>query len=90
MVQVDAGIDSFKGGIDGVSFLISAYNIVAHVQWYDLLVVEDVLDNNDRTARTVNSQLFAVGILFLLCLTKLTDSNAYAKLLATLVTLEYQ
>jgi monomeric isocitrate dehydrogenase len=53
--------------------------------------MEHVLDNDNAATRRVDSWQLRVErfILFLLCLAELADTNADAKLLATLVALEY-
>ena len=47
VVQVDAGVNGFKGCVNGISFLIAADDVVAHVQGDFLLVVKHVLDDDD-------------------------------------------
>ena len=53
MVEVDAGINSLEGGVDGVAFLIAAYDVVAHLQGNGLLIVEHVFDDRDATVLAV-------------------------------------
>ena len=47
MIEIDAGIDSLESGIGGITFLVTTNDVVAHLQWDNLLVVEYVLDNYD-------------------------------------------
>ena len=94
VVQVNTGVDGLEGCVDGIALLVAAYDVVAHVEGNDLLVVEDVLDNDDAaTGRFVGGALavgIQLGILFLLGVAQLGDSDADAELLAALVTLEHQ
>ena len=53
VVQVDAGVNSLKGGVDGIALLISANDVVAHLEGNDLLVVKHILDDGDGADRRV-------------------------------------
>jgi len=90
VVKIYAGVDSLEGSIDGVALLITANDVVTHLQGNDLLVVEHILNDDDATTGAVAYWFLPVSIFLLLRLTELADTNADAKLLATLVTLEYQ
>ena len=50
VVQVDAGVNSLEGGVDGVALLVAANDVVAHLKGDFLLVVEDVFDDDDGSA----------------------------------------
>ena len=90
VVKIYAGVDSLEGSIDGVALLITANDVITHLQGNDLLVVEHILNDDDATTGAVSYWFLPVSIFLLLGLTELADTNADAKLLATLVTLEYQ
>lgn len=90
VVKIYAGVDSLEGSIDRVALLITANDVVTHLQGNDLLVVEHILNDDDATTGAVAYWFLSVSIFLLLRLTELADTNADAKLLATLVTLEYQ
>ena len=47
VVQVNTGVDGLEGCVDGIALLVAAYDVVAHVEGNDLLVVEDVLNDDD-------------------------------------------
>jgi hypothetical protein len=49
MVQIDAGVNGLEGAVGGIAFLITAYDIIAHVQGKDLLVMKNILDNDEIT-----------------------------------------
>ena len=87
MIEVYARVDSLESGIGWVALLIATYNVVAHLQWYDLLVMKHVFDYNDRSATLFVGLL--VRILVLLSLTEFAHTNAYAKLLAAVGALEH-
>jgi hypothetical protein len=50
MVQVYTGVNGLKGTVGGIAFLVTPNHVIAHMQGNDLLEMEHVLDNNDRTA----------------------------------------
>ena len=94
MVQVHTGIYRFKGTVGWIALLVAPNDIVAHAEGDDLLEMEYILDNHDGTAgflsRTLTVVLGEFRTFLLLGATKFGDADAYAKLLATFVTLEYQ
>jgi hypothetical protein len=49
MIQVYAGIHGLKSAVGWIAFLVSAYNVVAHVQGDYLLVMKHVFDNYDAS-----------------------------------------
>ena len=88
VVEVNAGVNGFEGGVDRVAFLVAAYDVVAHLQGNYLLVVEYVLDDNDRATAFLVGLL--VGVVLLLRSLQFRGPDAYAELLATFVALEDQ
>ena len=87
MIQVYTGVDCLESGVGWVALLIATNNVVAHLQWDDLLVMEYVFDYNNRAATLFVGLL--IRILVLLSLTEFAHTNAYAKLLAAVRALEY-
>ena len=85
MVEVDAGVNGLEGSVDGVALLVAANDVVAHLQGYLLLVVEDVFDDDDGSPSPLRSPLQTSprrGGFF--------GGYSDAELLATLVALEDQ
>ena len=64
MAGVDAWVDGLDGLVDAGAFDVAAEDVVSHLEWYDLLVVEDVLDYDDA-AEVVVVGVFVESLVFL-------------------------
>ncbi len=83
---VNARVNGFYRSVYRVSFLVSANDVVAHLQRYYLLIVEDVFYNNNASISVLVS--IFVGVLLLLSCPELADTNPYSELLAAVRTLK--
>jgi len=88
VLGVDAGVDGVDGAVDVAAQHLATEDVVAHVEGDDLLVVEHVL--YDYNAALLFGVLLFVEDFLLLGGTQLAYTNAYGKLLAAVVALEYQ
>ena len=86
--HINAGVVGLDGRVDLASFHIAAYRVVAHVEWKHLLVVEDIFDDQDRTAAFLLNLLFR--ILFFLYVAKAGYTHTNAELLLAVRAFEYQ
>ena len=89
MRDVDAGVDGLDGAVDAAVLLISADDVIAHRERYDLLEVEHVLDNHNRAAAAgvglfVRIHIVALGV------AKFRYADANAELLTAIGTLKHQ
>ena len=82
VIQVDAGVNGLEGAVGRIALLIAADDVITHSQGNDLLEVEDVLDDHDRSAAFLIGLL--IGILVFLTLTEFADTNTDAELFATI------
>ena len=88
MIHVDTWVVGFYGAIHARTLHVSAYHVVAHLQWNNLLVVEYILYHNDRSTAIFVGLL--VGIIFLLSVSEFRYTYSNTKLLSAFRTLEYQ
>ena len=89
MANIDAGVNGFDGGVaTWIAFHVAAYDVVAHAERNDLLVVENVLNDHNGAAAVGFGIL--VGILFFLGVAEFGNAHADAKLLVAFGTLEHQ
>jgi hypothetical protein len=88
VIQIYTGIYCLKGCIGRIALLISADDIITHTERKYLLVMEDVLNHDNRTAAFLIRLL--VRMLVFLTLTQFADTNANTEFLTTVRALEYQ
>ena len=88
MRVVDAGVDGLNRRVDGIAFLVSPNDVIAHAQGNDLLVVKNVLDDDDGTVLAFGELL--VGVFFFLTIMKFGNAHADGELLSALRTGENQ
>ena len=62
MVDVDAGVVGFDGGIGLAPFHVSAYDIVAQAQGQHLFVVKNILDDHYRAITMFIGQFVGIFI----------------------------
>ena len=86
VIQIDTGIDGLEGAVGGVALLVATNHIVAHMEGDDLLVMEGVLDDDDRAAACLVGLL--IRVLISLAVAQFAHTHADAKLLAAVRTLE--
>ena len=55
MIEINAGIYCLESGISGIAFLITTNDVVAHTKRDNLLVMEYVFDDNNRTTLRIES-----------------------------------
>ena len=86
VLRVNAWVNSFYGGIDVCALHFSTYDIVAHVQWNDLLEVEAVLDNHNTSL--LPGVLFFVQNFLFLSSSEFAYTQANGKLFLAVFALE--
>ena len=62
MGHVNAWVNSLNGGVDFASLHISANHILTQSQWYELLVMENIFDDNQMSVgifRLIDSQFLS-------------------------------
>ena len=95
VVQVDAGVDGLERRVDGVALLVTPDDVASHVQRDNLFVVEHILDDDNASTWCLLRTALAgigvqLGILFLLGVAQLGNTNADSKLFSALVALKHQ